>query len=360
MADASDPARPDPAAATTPAEFVEAMRRLKRWTGLGYRQLEKRAVAGGQSLPRSTLTVALTRHTLPREDLVAAFAYACGCDENQTAQWIDARRSIAAGGVAAAPATDVVRLQAGRRRRIKTRTAIVLLALAMVATGAAYLLRPNNNPAEPPHNPGQAAPASPGSSQTEPPPSGPESSIVIAPVTAPMNTSQPIPVSSPATATTPAPPRQVQFPVPTTPPKPPTRTEPSRVPVDPGRDTIQLPGEPAIHCPTPYLGTHYGPLAQCTQQSGDQVRHGFYSPYTREFGPTTDWVPVVDKKWYDGAVLATDGVHAWARGYGTVNTQYGAGVWTTQYRDGEARWGVVNLVTNRFYPASTGWQPAGR
>lgn len=354
MADApGDADRPDPAMATTPAEFVEAMRRLKGWTGLGYRQLEKRAVAGGQSLPRSTLTVALTRHTLPREDLVAAFAYACGCDEKQTAQWVAARRSIAAGRVAVAP---VVRPQA--RRRIKVRTAIVLLALAMVAAAAVYLLRPNNNPNEPQHNPDQAAPAWPGSSQAEPTPSRPESSIAIAPVTAASATTpQPAPVTQTTTTTTPVPPQQVRFPAPS---RPPASTQPSQVPVESGRDTIQLPGEPAIYCPTPYLGTYYGPLAQCTQQSGNQARPGFYSPFTREFGPTTGWVSVVEKKWFDGSVLATDGVHAWARGYGTVATMYGPGVWATQYRDGEARWGIVNLLTSRFYPSSTGWQPAGR
>jgi hypothetical protein len=33
------------------------------------------------------------------------------------------------------------------------------------------------------------------------------------------------------------------------------------------------------------------------------------------------------------------------------------GVWATQYREGEARWGVINLVNNQFYPADQGWQP---
>lgn len=94
---AGDAGRPDPRALATAGEFVEALRRLKRWSGLGYRQLAKRATATGHALPRSTLTVALNRGTLPREDLVAAFVRTCGCDDAEVAAWVAARRRIAAG-----------------------------------------------------------------------------------------------------------------------------------------------------------------------------------------------------------------------------------------------------------------------
>jgi hypothetical protein len=93
--DDEDANRPDPSAAGTPAEFVDAMLRLKAWSGLGYRQLEKRAAAAGEVLPRSTVTAALARDVLPREDLLAVFVRACGCGA-QLAQWIAARRRIAA------------------------------------------------------------------------------------------------------------------------------------------------------------------------------------------------------------------------------------------------------------------------
>jgi hypothetical protein len=63
---------------------------------MGYRQLAKRAAVVGHSLPRSTLTVALNRSTLPREDLVVALAMTCGCDEEEVARWVSARRRIAA------------------------------------------------------------------------------------------------------------------------------------------------------------------------------------------------------------------------------------------------------------------------
>lgn len=52
--------------------------------------------ARGEALPRSTLTAALSRDSLPREDLVAAFVRTWGDDEDQVRRWIDARRRIAA------------------------------------------------------------------------------------------------------------------------------------------------------------------------------------------------------------------------------------------------------------------------
>ncbi|RJL34205.1 hypothetical protein D5H75_06965 [Bailinhaonella thermotolerans] len=87
--------RPDPRDAETPAEFMLQMRRLKAWSGLTFRQLEARAVAAGRPLPHSTLVAALRRDTLPREELVAAFAAACGCPEEGVAQWVDRRRRLA-------------------------------------------------------------------------------------------------------------------------------------------------------------------------------------------------------------------------------------------------------------------------
>lgn len=102
-ANPGDTGRPDPATVVTAGEFVEALRRLKRWSGMGYRQLAKRAAVAGQALPRSTLTVALNRGTLPREDLVVAFVRTCGCDEEEVARWVGARRRIAAAGGSDAP-----------------------------------------------------------------------------------------------------------------------------------------------------------------------------------------------------------------------------------------------------------------
>ncbi|MEV7229825.1 tetratricopeptide repeat protein [Polymorphospora sp. NPDC051019] len=88
--------RPDPAAASTAAEFVEALRRLKNWSGVGFRRLESRAAAAGRMLPRSTVTAALARDTLPREDLVVALVRTCGGDDEEVHRWVTARRRLAA------------------------------------------------------------------------------------------------------------------------------------------------------------------------------------------------------------------------------------------------------------------------
>ncbi|KAB8184003.1 RICIN domain-containing protein [Microbispora catharanthi] len=87
--------RPQPRTATTPAEFVALMRRLRAWSGCSYRQLERRAEAVGDVLPRATLADALSRRDLPREDLLAAFVRACGADDDTVAEWVDARRRLA-------------------------------------------------------------------------------------------------------------------------------------------------------------------------------------------------------------------------------------------------------------------------
>jgi hypothetical protein len=83
---------PDPALAGTAAEFVEALRALKRASGLGYRSLEK---ASAGALPRSTLTAVLARDRLPRADLVEALVRACGLDEEQVARWLAQWRRLA-------------------------------------------------------------------------------------------------------------------------------------------------------------------------------------------------------------------------------------------------------------------------
>jgi hypothetical protein len=88
---------PDPGQAATPAEFVAAMRGLKEWSGLTYRQLSARAEQAGDFLPHSTLASVLARNTLPREDVVAGLVRACGGDDEAVADWLLARHGIATG-----------------------------------------------------------------------------------------------------------------------------------------------------------------------------------------------------------------------------------------------------------------------
>ncbi len=79
----------------TPAEFIEAMRALRDWVGLTYRQLEDRALEIGEKLPRSTISTALSRGSLPREATIATFVKVCGGDRRVVDAWLDARRRIA-------------------------------------------------------------------------------------------------------------------------------------------------------------------------------------------------------------------------------------------------------------------------
>ncbi|MFE6410127.1 hypothetical protein ACFVOR_24710 [Streptomyces sp. NPDC057837] len=82
---------------TDAVAFVAALRRLKAWSGLSYRQLERRATQAGHTLPYSTASTMLGRDRLPREQLVAAFMAACGVRADDAQAWLDARMTIACG-----------------------------------------------------------------------------------------------------------------------------------------------------------------------------------------------------------------------------------------------------------------------
>lgn len=88
-----------PLDAQTSAEFVALLRCLKVRSGLNYRQLEARATAAGDVLPRSTLSAALKRSALPREELVVTFVRACGAEDDDVTEWITARRRLAEAAI---------------------------------------------------------------------------------------------------------------------------------------------------------------------------------------------------------------------------------------------------------------------
>src|SRR5437016_4525937 len=99
---------PDPQLVKTADDFVTEMRRLKAYSGLTFRELERRAAASGDVMPYSTIASALRRSGLPQETLVEAFVRACGCTPEQVAEWVVARRRLAMGEVAPGPASDGV------------------------------------------------------------------------------------------------------------------------------------------------------------------------------------------------------------------------------------------------------------
>ncbi|MFF9194612.1 helix-turn-helix domain-containing protein [Streptomyces sp. NPDC014779] len=89
---------PDPRSARTAAEFVAQLRRLKTRSGLTYRELSARATALGEVLPRSTVANMLSRTTLPRDELLAAFVHACGLGPAEAARWEAVRKELAVRG----------------------------------------------------------------------------------------------------------------------------------------------------------------------------------------------------------------------------------------------------------------------
>ncbi|MBW4721309.1 XRE family transcriptional regulator [Saccharothrix obliqua] len=133
---------PRPEDATTAAEFITAMKQLRLWSGLTYRQLEGKARAAGDVLPSSTTATMLGRATLPREQLVSAYARACGLDEDDTRRWVEARRRLAmepAEPVAVEPADPPA-----RGRAWWPLVAGVAVLVAVAATVTALVIRPGS------------------------------------------------------------------------------------------------------------------------------------------------------------------------------------------------------------------------
>ncbi|MEW2418818.1 helix-turn-helix domain-containing protein [Streptomyces sp. NPDC046866] len=85
--------------------FMAALRALKARSGFTLRQLESRAKAQGDVLPRSTVADLLRRRTLPRRETVAAFVRACG-EEAGSAQWLQAWERLARADPAAGTGGD--------------------------------------------------------------------------------------------------------------------------------------------------------------------------------------------------------------------------------------------------------------
>jgi len=85
---------PQPGKAGTAVEFTAALRALRTWSGLTYRQLEGKATAQRDTLPASTIATTLGRATLPRERFVEAFTRACGLGDDDVREWLAARRRI--------------------------------------------------------------------------------------------------------------------------------------------------------------------------------------------------------------------------------------------------------------------------
>lgn len=87
---------PAPDFASTPAELLAAMRALRKWAALTYRELEVRAQRAGDKLPRGLIPSLMANNDLPRESTLASFVRACA-GEHAVEQWLAVRRRIAVG-----------------------------------------------------------------------------------------------------------------------------------------------------------------------------------------------------------------------------------------------------------------------
>ena len=89
---------PDPAAAATAAQFMEAMRQLRTWAGMSLRDIEeasRRLNEGRDWIPRSSLADVLKRDTLPRPGLLETFTAALSLPVADRIRWTAARRRLA-------------------------------------------------------------------------------------------------------------------------------------------------------------------------------------------------------------------------------------------------------------------------
>ena len=122
---------PSPADATDETAFVAELRRLKAWSGLSFRQLERKATAGGDVLPYSTAATMLGKNRLPRAEVVDAFVRACGVVD--VGPWLLARTRIADG-------TAAVPVLAPRPATPRWRRALVAAAALLVTFTAGTAL----------------------------------------------------------------------------------------------------------------------------------------------------------------------------------------------------------------------------
>ncbi|MCP3800013.1 hypothetical protein NLX83_12175 [Allokutzneria sp. A3M-2-11 16] len=138
----------DPGGATTPAEYVALLRRLKDSSGLTYRQLERRAEDLGEVLPRSTVASMLARDTLPRVELVSALLKVCG--ETDDAAWLRAYVRVSS---APAPSAEKP------RRRWAWPVGVAVAVLIVIAVAVLSAQRSDDEPHPITARPNPAAPA---------------------------------------------------------------------------------------------------------------------------------------------------------------------------------------------------------
>jgi hypothetical protein len=86
--------KPDPLAATTAKEFMDALRRYRAWSG--FPSLRKMADRSGQAFVHSTMHTAMQNDALPKLDLVKAIIRGCEGSPDDMDAFVTAWRRIGA------------------------------------------------------------------------------------------------------------------------------------------------------------------------------------------------------------------------------------------------------------------------
>lgn len=96
--------KPNPLAAITAAEFLDALWQYRAWSGdPSWRAMAKRA---GHAVVHSTMYAAMNGDTLPKLDVVRAIIVGCGGGEDDLSVFVTAWRRIATGRIQR-PSVDV-------------------------------------------------------------------------------------------------------------------------------------------------------------------------------------------------------------------------------------------------------------
>ncbi|OOC07479.1 XRE family transcriptional regulator [Amycolatopsis azurea] len=140
-----------PDSVSSPAEFTAALRVLRTWSGLTYRQLAARSNELGGTLPASTVATTLGRTTLPKESFVETFTRSCGLDDEQVRRWVEARTRIAMGTPPrlvedlrtniVSPPEPGPEPDSRRRRRWRVPVVVVAVVTVVFASVLGYLAR---------------------------------------------------------------------------------------------------------------------------------------------------------------------------------------------------------------------------
>ncbi|MFY1632309.1 hypothetical protein ACN27F_03320 [Solwaraspora sp. WMMB335] len=79
---------PDPAEASTPDEYVDALKKLREWSGLSFREVAQRTEHLPKRVAPSTLCAALQRTSLPSRKLVESFLIAADLPSPEQEVWL--------------------------------------------------------------------------------------------------------------------------------------------------------------------------------------------------------------------------------------------------------------------------------